>query len=52
MKAISIRPALPEESKSISELIKSVAHYFTIHPDGKGAEQFLLSIAPAVAIHQ
>ena len=46
MKAVSIRPALPEEAKSISDLIKSVAHYFTLHPDGKGAEKFLLSIAP------
>ena len=46
MKAVSIRPALPGEAKPISDLIKSVARYFTLHPDGKGAEKFLLSIAP------
>ena len=46
MKAVSIRPALPGEAKPISDLIKSVARYFTLHPDGKGAEKFLLSTAP------
>ena len=43
---MDIREAKPEDAESISLLIKSVAHYFTLDPDGIGAERFLESITP------
>ena len=43
---MDIREAKPEHSESISILINSVAHYFTLDPSGKGAEFFLESITP------
>lgn len=42
---MNIRPATSNDSKSISTLIRSVAHYFTLHPQGLGAEGFLKTIA-------
>ncbi len=42
-----IRPANPSDCDAISALIRSVAHYFTVHPEGVGAEQFLQTIEPA-----
>ncbi len=43
-----IRKATPEDAEAISALIRSVAHYFTLEPSGKGAERFLESITPKV----
>ena len=43
---MEIRRATPEDAEAISTLIKSVAHYFTLHPQGLGAEAFLQSIEP------
>jgi hypothetical protein len=43
---MEIRRATPEDAEAISALIKSVAHYFTLHPQGLGAEAFLQSIEP------
>ncbi|BEU73685.1 MULTISPECIES: GNAT family N-acetyltransferase [Ralstonia solanacearum species complex] len=45
-KRIDIRSATPEDSAFISGLIQSLAHVFTVEPDGSGAEGFLKSIAP------
>jgi len=44
---MNIRPATIDDAQAISVLIKSVAHYFTLHPQGHGAETFLQSIEPA-----
>lgn len=44
--AVSIRHALPEEASAINALIRSVSHFFTLHPDGIGAEKFFESISP------
>jgi GNAT superfamily N-acetyltransferase len=44
---MKIRRAMPEDAEAISALIKSVAHYFTVHPEGLGAEGFLKTIEPA-----
>jgi GNAT superfamily N-acetyltransferase len=43
---MEIRNATAEDAEAISTLIKSVAHYFTLHPAGLGAETFLQSIEP------
>ena len=43
---MNIRPANAEDIKAISDLIRGVAHYFLLNPNGEGAEQFLLSITP------
>ena len=42
---MNIRPATSHDAESISTLIRSVAHYFTLHPQGQGAEGFLKTIA-------
>lgn len=42
-----IRPAISEDAPAISELILSVAHFFTLDPAGRGAEDFLQSLQPA-----
>lgn len=42
---MDIREAKPEDSESISLLINGVAHYFTLDPNGRGAERFLDSIS-------
>jgi len=39
-----IKKARKGDAQSISELILSVANYFTVHPDGIGAERFLASM--------
>jgi hypothetical protein len=41
-----IRQATQEDAEEISKIISSVAHFFTVEPDGRGAEQFMLSITP------
>ncbi|MCB0164265.1 MAG: GNAT family N-acetyltransferase [Anaerolineae bacterium] len=41
-----IREATLSDAQEISELIRSVAHYFTIDPAGVGAERFLQTITP------
>jgi len=43
---MNIRPAKPTDALAISLLIRSVAHYFTLHPEGMGAEDFLQTISP------
>jgi GNAT superfamily N-acetyltransferase len=43
---MEIRPATPEDAGTISELILRLTHYFTLDPDGKGAETFLETISP------
>jgi GNAT superfamily N-acetyltransferase len=44
---MQIRPATLNDADAISALIKSVAHYFTLQPQGQGAEGFLQGIEPA-----
>lgn len=45
-----IRLATPADAEAISALILSVSRYFTLHPDGAGAEEFLATLSPD-AIH-
>jgi GNAT superfamily N-acetyltransferase len=42
---LHIRRATKEDAQAISQLILSLAHYFTLHPKGEGAEKFLSSIS-------
>ena len=42
-----IRPATSDDAKALSELLHTVTSYFTIDPDGKGAEPFFETITPA-----
>lgn len=42
---MDIRTANPKDAKAISTLICSVSHYFTLHPEGVGAEAFLETIS-------
>jgi GNAT superfamily N-acetyltransferase len=44
---INIRKTEASDAEKISELIRSLMHLFLVHPDGKGAEQFLQMITPA-----
>jgi GNAT superfamily N-acetyltransferase len=46
MNTAEIRQALPDDAEAISALILRVAHYFTLKPNGEGAEQFLKSVSP------
>jgi GNAT superfamily N-acetyltransferase len=49
---VQIRRANEDDADAISALIQSVTHYFTLSPDGVGAEAFLESVRPrAVASH-
>ena len=41
-----IRPATTGDAPAISALILSVAHFFTLDPEGRGAEDFLQSLQP------
>ena len=43
---MKIRPASPQDANAISALIQSVAHYFTVNPDGSGADDFLKTTSP------
>jgi GNAT superfamily N-acetyltransferase len=43
-----IRPAVAEDAPAISALILSLQPYLTIEPDGTGAEEFLVSLAPDI----
>ncbi|MBC3875861.1 GNAT family N-acetyltransferase [Undibacterium sp. LX15W] len=43
---MQIRPAHIDDADIISHLVHSVVSYFTIHPDGRGAEQFFDTITP------
>lgn len=50
MKSLSIQPATVHDAPQISALISGVARYFTLHPQGLGAEAFLVSMtADAIA---
>jgi ribosomal protein S18 acetylase RimI-like enzyme len=42
---MQIRTAMPSDAQAISALIQSLATYFTVHPDGSGAEDFLKTIS-------
>jgi GNAT superfamily N-acetyltransferase len=42
---MNIRSATSQDAGAISTLIRSVAHYFTLHPEGVGAEDFLKTIS-------
>lgn len=42
---MNIRTATSHDATAISTLIRSVAHYFTLHPQGLGAESFLKTLA-------
>lgn len=44
---LHIRRATAHDAQAISELILSLAHYFTLHPKGEGAEKFFSSISPS-----
>ena len=44
MKSLSIQPATVHDAPQITELISGVARYFTLHPQGLGAEAFLVSM--------
>lgn len=41
-----IRPAAAADAAGISALILGVSGFFTLHPDGEGAEAFLATLAP------
>lgn len=43
---MDIRVATREDAEAISALIHGLAHYFTLDPNGAGAEEFLKTIAP------
>jgi GNAT superfamily N-acetyltransferase len=43
---MKLRQANWQDAKAISALIHRVAHYFTINPDGTGAEDFFKTISP------
>jgi len=43
---VQIRRAVAQDAEAISALIQSVAHFFTLHPQGLGAEGFLQRISP------
>jgi GNAT superfamily N-acetyltransferase len=43
---MTIRTATDEDATPVSELILSVAHYFTVNPQGEGADDFLKTIQP------
>lgn len=44
---MNIRAATADDAQEISALIAGVAHYFTVHPEGEGAEDFFESIQPS-----
>jgi GNAT superfamily N-acetyltransferase len=46
MISFSICPAVPEDAESVSRLIRSVAHHFSIHPGLGAPEQFLGALTP------
>jgi len=46
MERLTIRRAVTADAPEISRLIVSVAHYFTVHPQGEGAEAFFASVSP------
>jgi GNAT superfamily N-acetyltransferase len=41
-----IRPATADDAAAISALILGVAGFFTMNPDGSGAEEFLARVSP------
>lgn len=43
---LHIRRATIDDAEAISTLVHSVAHYFTVYADGRGAEEFFKSITP------
>lgn len=49
--AINLRPGQAGDAAAISALILSLQPYLTIEPDGAGAEEFLVTLAPDI-IHR
>lgn len=47
---MKIRPATSGDAPGISALILSVAHFFTLDPEGRGAEDFLQSLQPEAVV--
>ena len=45
-----IRPAAPGDAEAISALILGMADRLTLHPDGRGAEQFLTTLSPTAIL--
>lgn len=45
-RGMHIRPATPADAGAISALIRAVSHFFTVRPDGEGAEEFFAEITP------
>lgn len=43
---MQIRPATGADAAGISALILGVSRFFTLHPDGVGAEEFLATLSP------
>jgi GNAT superfamily N-acetyltransferase len=43
---LHIRAATVADAGAISRLIGTVAHHFTLHPQGEGAEAFLQTLSP------
>lgn len=41
-----VRPATAGDAAGISALILGVSRFFTLHPDGEGAEAFLANLSP------
>ena len=41
-----IRPATIDDAAAISALVLGVSSFFTVSPDGSGAEEFLATVAP------
>jgi GNAT superfamily N-acetyltransferase len=44
--APAIRRAEVADAPAISALIAGLAHHFTLHPDGRGAERFFAGVTP------
>lgn len=52
MSSFTIRSAGPDDAPALSALAHLVSPYFTIHPDGHGAELFFETITPAAMLER
>jgi GNAT superfamily N-acetyltransferase len=43
---MNIRPAALEDAAAISELIGNLTHFYTAHPNARGAEEFFAMLTP------
>lgn len=46
--AILLRPGTADDAAAVSALILSLQPYLTIEPDGRGAEEFLVTLQPDI----